>query len=341
MEAVSPDQPCYSLRLLQPFIQLLFERGVLPEAALNNLRTLGSDARIHVSAAHAMLESALLRTGNTLIGLEASKKTQPGDVGVLDFVMRSAATPREALLAAGRYMPLLNDALELTLAVEHEHAIVRLASSVALFAVAEDFALCGLVQNQSASWPFGMLTDLTVCFRHDEPPDVAPYLRALGPVRLVFRAPHTGLEFPAHYLDLPLRSGDQRLHGFLREYAENSLSTIPRSESVTARVRRFVSDHLVDGDVSLQTAARELRMSSRTLARRLTEEHTSFRNVVDELRKDIALRSLSSRDVDLAEVARLSGFRESPSFYRAFRRWTKTTPNQYRRRHRGIVRGTP
>ena len=59
----------------------------------------------------------------------------------------------------------------------------------------------------------------------------------------------------------------------------------------------------------------------------------------DDTRKRIALRYVAGHDLGLAEVALLSGFTETPSFYRAFRRWTGMTPSKYRWTHRGDLRG--
>jgi predicted TIM-barrel fold metal-dependent hydrolase len=101
----------------------------------------------------------------------------------------------------------------------------------------------------------------------------------------------------------------------------------------------FVVDHLATGHFSLEDAAHKLCMSSRTLGRRLSEEGTTFKNVVDDMRKAVALRYVAGHDLGLSEVALLAGFTETPSFYRAFRRWTGMTPSQYRWKHRGDLRG--
>ena len=86
-------------------------------------------------------------------------------------------------------------------------------------------------------------------------------------------------------------------------------------------------------------AARRLRMSSRTLGRRLADERITFKELVDDVRKTVALRLVSGRELGMAEIALRTGFTETPSFYRAFRRWTGLTPNQYRHARHGDLRG--
>lgn len=332
-------QPCYSARLLTPFVDLLRENGGFPEASLSWLSKLDSDERVHVSAANSMLDAAVTMTGDQLLGLKASARMSAGDVGVFDFIMSSAETLRAAMESATRFMRLLNDSAGWRLEVEGDHARVRLDSSVTLAPAAEDFALAGLVRNQAPNWPEGMLAEVDVWLLHPAPRDLQPYIDILGVDRLHFNAPITGFGFPARYLDMPLRSRDPRLHDVLRRYAEVTLAALPQAESVTEQVRRFVLEQLASGNFSLDHAARRLRMSSRTLGRRLSDEGTTFKELVDDMRKMVALRMVAGQDMGLSEVALLAGFTETPSFYRAFRRWTSMTPSQYRYTHRGDLRG--
>jgi AraC-like DNA-binding protein len=81
---------------------------------------------------------------------------------------------------------------------------------------------------------------------------------------------------------------------------------------------------------SLAAIASELAMSERSVQRSLTEESTSYREIVDEVRKDLALSHLSQPGATAADVAFLLGFSEPSAFTRAFRRWTGSSPSQFR-----------
>lgn len=343
--ASSPDdelsigQPCYSARLLPPFLSVLRDSGRVSEKALKWFDGLSMDERVHVSAVHSMLEAAVRLTEDELLGVKASRISARGDVGIFDFILGSASTVRIALESAGRYLRLLNDALSFSLEVQGERAVVTFESRVVVPPVAEDFTLCGLIANQAKSWPAGMIEDMDVWFRHPAPANREEYERALGRVRLHFGAPQSGFGFPLRYLDGPLQTHDPKLHDLLRGFAEETLSTLPQSESVTEKVRRVISGQLTTGTFSLHETARKLGMSARTLGRRLTAEGTTFKGLVDETRRELALRYVARQELGLAEVALRTGFTETPSFYRAFRRWTGTTPSKYRWLHRGDPRG--
>lgn len=339
VQSFDGGQPCYSARLLAPFLEVLREGGQIPEASLVWLSGMDPEERVHVSTVHLMLDAACQLTGDTLLGLKACERLTMGDVGIFDFVMSSAETVRAAMEYAGRFMRLLNDTIDFTLEVQGERALARLESRVKMPAAAEDFRTCGLVRTQSAVWPDGMLAETDIWLSHSAPPELEAYTRILGPVRLHFDAPVAGIGFPSRYLDQPLRSRDSKLNDILKRYAEATLATLPQPVSVTEKVRRFVVDQLASGNFSLEDAAHKLCMSSRTLGRRLSEEGTTFKNVVDDMRKTVALRYVAGHDLGLSEVALLAGFTETPSFYRAFRRWTGMTPSQYRWKHRGDLRG--
>jgi AraC-like DNA-binding protein len=332
-------QPCYSARLTTAFLAVLRDTGIIPEPALRWFAALDPDERVHVSAVHTMLEATVKISGDELLGVKAAARSSIGDVGIFDFVLSSAATLRAALDNAGRYMRLLNDTLTFTLEVSGDRAIARFENSVVLPRSAEDFQTCGFISTQVPSWPEGMLDDMDVWFRYAPPPSLDAYREVLGPARLHFHSPMSGFGFPARLLDEPLRGHDPKLHEVLRRYAESTLAALPQRESVTEKVRRYLVERLATGDISLEQAARTLRMSSRTLGRRLSEEGTTFKNLVDDTRRAIALRYVAGHDLGLSEVALLSGFTETPSFYRAFRRWTGMTPTKYRWTHSGDLRG--
>jgi AraC-like DNA-binding protein len=79
-----------------------------------------------------------------------------------------------------------------------------------------------------------------------------------------------------------------------------------------------------------EDVAQDLNMSARTLRRKLREENSSFRQVMDELRRDIALRYLRETDLTVEEIAESLGFSDAAGFRQAFRRWTNAAPHEFR-----------
>ncbi|SEO94251.1 AraC-type DNA-binding protein [Luteibacter sp. UNC138MFCol5.1] len=148
-----------------------------------------------------------------------------------------------------------------------------------------------------------------------------------GPVH--FRQRSTRIAFPASFLDLPVRQRKADLRRFLDRAPEDwifvSLATQMTCHRVRQRIVALLPDMPTTGDV-----AESLFCSERTLCRKLAVEGTTFQAIKDEVRRDIAIRTLTHTNASIAEVAGAVGFDNPTAFHRAFRRWTGSTPGAYR-----------
>jgi AraC-like DNA-binding protein len=138
---------------------------------------------------------------------------------------------------------------------------------------------------------------------------------------LILRANDVALPFVAHNEEL-LRMLAPQLEGQIK--ANQSQRTIP--EQVKWVLKRLLAGNRPDIDV----VARELGMSGRTLQRRISEEGTSFRQLLTETRQELVRNYLGDEMLEIAEAAFLLGYEDANSFYRAFRSWTGTTPSEWR-----------
>lgn len=108
------------------------------------------------------------------------------------------------------------------------------------------------------------------------------------------------------------------------------LSELEGSASFEERTRAVLIEALPSGQVSVEVVAQRLAIGSRTLQRRLRDEGTSFKEVVREIRKSLALYYLGQTQLSYSEIAHLLGFEEPNSFFRAFHSWTGATPESAR-----------
>jgi AraC-like DNA-binding protein len=320
----------YSMRLVQAFARSLAQQPGFPLAPLDQLSATDPEARIPLALAHRMLDDALERTGDPTLGLTAGTSVSLGDGGAIDYAMSSAATVRDAMTIAARYWPLINDAVELRLEIDGSRAFLKLVSEVALPAAAEDFMLGAVFKNHLRALPGG--GDQLECWlEHGAPVDPLAYERAFAPASVRFGAPACGFAFRAEFLDTPLSSADPKLHGVVRAHAENLLSERPSSKTVTDAVQHRLLGELCHGNPTAGHVAAQLHMSARTLERKLAAEGTTFKNLLDDLRRRLALGYVSDQSLALAEIAFLLGFSQPAAFHRAFKRWTSQTPLEYRR----------
>jgi AraC-like DNA-binding protein len=104
------------------------------------------------------------------------------------------------------------------------------------------------------------------------------------------------------------------------------------SPSTARRVTGEIVRRLHLGEPRREDIARSLAMADRTLQRRLHEEHTSFQQLLDDARRDLARKYLAEQRYTLGQVADLLGFADQSNFFRANRRWFGVSPGQYRAR---------
>jgi AraC-like DNA-binding protein len=328
-----PDtsQLCYSVRVVTPFVRLLRRNPAVPAEVLSPLDGLDPDERFPIAVVHELLEGAIHLTGDPDIGLKAAREIVPGDYGALEYAARSAATWGDAANAVGRYMRLINDALRFSVQVERDRAIIQLDSVVPLPRAPADFQSAAFHISSQHFFEWDGPIEYEVWFTHPEPPDRREYERTFEGGVFRFDAPFNGFSVPAVYLSLPIKSADPNLHALIRKHAEAMLAELPRAHSLTERVRELLAEQLANGPPSLGHIARQVSMSERTLARHLEDEGTTYKALLDDLRRRLALRYVRRSELPFAEIAGLLGFSQTAAFHRAFRRWTGRTPLEYRR----------
>ena len=297
------------------------------------------DAHIPLAMETALWDEAAARTGDPAFGIHTAEGVRPGVFDVMDYVFRTAPTLRAALERLVRYNRLLHDIAVITLVDEGpltrlEHTLA--ASGATQSRHAAEFTLAGIVvaAGQMQGTP---VTARAVEFRHASPAPavIAEHRRVFG-VTPTFGHAANALTLDSALLDQPLPGADPVLSRVVLRHADDLLAARPApAETSGNRVRRLVAAALADGSgasATLAAAAAELHMSERSLQRRLADEGLTFDGLLEEVRREMAVRYLSDRKVAIAEVAYLLGYSEPSAFHRAFKRWTGKTPSEIRDR---------
>jgi AraC-like DNA-binding protein len=139
------------------------------------------------------------------------------------------------------------------------------------------------------------------------------------------------LEFSNDTLVSPLVSGDTKLLDALRPFCDMAAKERGTAAgTLRAAVENEVEKLLPQGKAKAKTVAKALALSVRTLSRRLADEGTTYADVVDQLRRTLALQYLKEPAMSLSQIAWLLGYGESTSFNHAFRRWMGRPPSAAR-----------
>lgn len=306
---------------------------LLEEAGLTREFLEDPDARIPGPTVLAIWNALRERTADPALQLAAPTSLPFGAYRVIDYLVGASPTVGEGIGRFARFFGLIADGVALDIVGDEEEHRLRLAMADGrpVPPVYVDYVFAALVSRIRMH----IRRDLRVHrveLRRPEPPASAPYGE-------VFRAPvHFGaaadrLCFSSEEWDAPMDIADAALGQLLEEHARILAQRIPHAASgFRAEVQKAIASTAPEGG-SAEEVARALHVSVRTLQRRLIANGTTFREVSDTVRDQLAQEYLTDPKVSIAEVAFLLGFSDQSSFNRAFRRWTGESPGRWRRRH--------
>jgi AraC-like DNA-binding protein len=254
--------------------------------------------------------------------------------GALGYAAMSSRTVREVLTLIQRYIGLRIAMVAPRLEERPEEARVVLSELLPLGDV-RSMALEGVVctiGNLLRDVSMGACEVQGVSFPFPDP-GYAPLAETLlrSPVR--YDQGWAGLSLSPRTLDLQLKMSDPRAFRLAEDVCSRELLRLEERRSWEARVQRVLLETRV-GFPSLDETARRLRVTSRTLHRRLVAEGRSFRAILEDLRHRGAVEQLTAGDSSIEEVAYILGYSDPANFRRAFRRWTGGPPSQFRRQLR-------
>jgi len=289
--------------------------------------------RIAIDSIDAMLRVAIPLIRDPAFGLQAARCWHPAHLGVLGHAWLSSDTLRTGLDRVVRYHRLLGERGTTTLDVTKRGVKVCFRANrgdpaaVPVAAVFVDIAMAVLLDmcrmNAGAA-----LRPVAASLRRIKPEQSEVYEGFFGcPVR--FRAEENAFVLSAQDVDRPLPSANRQLAAVFDRMLTEQLGRLDTSD-VVSRCRAEVLQHLESGEMTEEDMAKRMHMSRRTLQRRLAEAQTNYLRLVDDTRKDLALRYIEDASRSITDIAFTLGFSQQSAFTRAFKRWTGLNPTEYR-----------
>jgi AraC-like DNA-binding protein len=158
--------------------------------------------------------------------------------------------------------------------------------------------------------------------------DASEYAALYG-APVLFGQSANRLVFDSGWLDRAPTLGNEITYATVVRLCDAQIEEFQFRRGLVGEVRQILMKNLMRPK-KFEDVAQDLNMSARTLRRKLREENSSFRQVMDELRRDIALRYLRETDLTVEEIAESLGFSDAAGFRQAFRRWTNAAPHEFR-----------
>ncbi len=318
-----------SARLLRPLLRVAGAQGNR-DLVPSEWRAADPDDRIPVDAVHSSFERAVERMGDEQLGLKLGRSVRLGEMGSYDYLVRSAPTVREAAEAAARYSVLHADGYRVFFETWHGRALVRLVDENSWPRPVADLAMTTTYRHHVCEGS-RVASPVECWFPYAKPRDMRAYEEIFDGAVLKFEAPFYAFAFDGARACLRQPTADPMLHALLRDRLDAVMAEVSRTFGLRQRVRRAIEQQIREHrDASAPRVASALRMSRRTLSRRLEQDGTTFGRELDDVRRELALSYMRESQRPLAEVAFLLGFAHVESFHRAFKRWTGGTPSASR-----------
>lgn len=286
--------------------------------------------------ARELLEEIAERLGDPLLGIHLAQALETGRYGVVEFACRSAPDVRGALQRIVRFIALVS-----------APAIAELTSSISGMSMRFRFPgvreslgrhgnefFAAVMLRRAREYTGQQIFPTHVRFEHAAP-TVKREIETFFNAPAEFGAEWNEIGFDEDSLALPILSHEPALLSLLDKMAEEQVKTRPTSFS--DEVAQHVRLALEKGEPALEDVAKALGMSGRTMQRRPNEESRPFADVVDSVRRELALIYIADPTKSPDDVATLLGYAGARPFQRAFKRWMGVTPVEYRnQRKQGI-----
>ncbi len=293
------------------------------------------DEKIPGSISQKVWQKAEELTNDANIGLHLGEQIHPSTLGLVGFVMLSCGTLGEALEKLIRYTNLLTDGVKGKLAkngllAEIEIEIVRDRQNYLLKTprqpIETSFSAIATIMRILAGKPI-QIRELQ--FSHPRPVEITEHNRIFA-APTIFSQETNKMIFAAEALNYPILLANPDLLSSFEAQAEENLNRLNNQETRSMQVQRRIIKRMTAELPNITEIARELGLSERSLQRELAAEKTSFRELLDKTRCELAVKHLQNEKVSVAEISFLLGFSEPSAFHRFFKRQTGRTPQSFR-----------
>lgn len=279
-----------------------------------------------------LFEGAAQQTRYGNLGLRFGNQFQPRDLGFWGYAAISSPTLGLALANLIDLLSLHQESTHMSLA-RGPDGLMRLAYQIEAPDIVE--------RRQDAELSLGMFLNVIrescgpgwapeeVHFEHPKPLGAEEHESAFG-APVYFSQPRNALLFCSGILNRPMPAGDVRLMDMMRLCLLELNKGRERESSLLDRIRTAVRSQLAQTSPSIESVAADVHLPVSALHRELSAANLNFKDLVENIRRELALSYVRQRQLTLSEIALLLGYSELSAFSRAFHRWTGSSPRTYR-----------
>ncbi len=277
-----------------------------------------------------LCDSALQLTGDAELGIKFGSRLDLTSHGILGYALMSSHTVEQALQRLVRYIGLTAPPIHFEQVMQGARCLLVCRTEPEL--VPQQFyidaVLVSVVVSAHTLLGARVSREAELWLTRPKPSYAQRYETAAG-VAVSFDRPYNAVTMPRRYLDAPVLSAEPAMAELCRQQCEKLLANMRDRRGLAGRIREQLlraPGHFPD----IARIAKQYGLSERTLRRRLAEEGTAYRTLLDEVRLELARTYLSSTGLPVAEIAVLLGYDDPANFRRAFKRMQRQSPADFR-----------
>jgi len=317
-------------------------KTVLQRVGLKERIFLQPLARLTLEQDNAIWRELVAMTDDDNLGFKLGRYFRLQGFGVIGYMMMNTRTIGDGLKLFCRYEPLLTNMYRTEFDQDRDH-LIFIERYVGEWQPERRHTIDFMASSCAA-----MVADMgdrrtvptlaRIAFPYPQPLDLDPYYATFGAVNFSFGHPELRVQFDGGVEDVPvvgaspamLAAFEQQADALMTRYEEEHLYDSLEGE-LCQQVRQQILQYLRRDTPTLNDIASQLTMSARSLQLKLKAEGTSFKVLLDEVRRDLAIEYLQAGKLNKSEIACLLGFSEVSAFSRVFKRWTGQSPSEFQR----------
>ncbi|NHN32167.1 AraC family transcriptional regulator [Paenibacillus sp. S3N08] len=303
-----------------------FRRARIEESLLQD-----TEARLSGDDFERITELAATVTEDVAFGLHQGQSLEASDLGVLGYVMMHSKTVGQALAAYQKYNVILCNGFNISWVVEESDVIIDIGytyphKTPARHCIEEMVSSLYhiMIRLSCISIPLK-----EVHFTHTQPVEIAEYVAVMG-IPPGFGKKANTIRMSKAVLEYPILFADTQLLTTFEFVAEEAKRRLLQGNLFSNQLYHWIINRMPMSFPSLKETALQFQMSVRSIQAKLNQENTTFMEIINRVRKELAMGYLAKPEYNIGEVAYLLHFSEPSAFQNAFKKWTGVTPKQHR-----------
>jgi AraC-like DNA-binding protein len=303
--------------------------GIFAAAGIDHVPSNDPLERLTTAQVAALFHEGVKLTGNPAVGLTVARFIHPSSLHALGYSLLASSTLRDCCERLVNYFRLAS-----------EQGEMRISEKEDRFCISTHTLTDGVAFETIDAWHAFLVRLFRLLYKPDFAPVTVSLARPCPPgyeaqyeksfhAPVTFDTPYCEICLEQTVVDEPLMGGNRELALQNDRVIEDYMAALDKAD-IIARVKQIIIQTLSSGNCSKQRVANEMAMSPSALQQKLAQRHSSFQDLLNQVRQSLALAYMEQARVSITEMSFLLGFADTSSFTRAFRRWTGKSPRDYR-----------